>query len=500
MAMGNGPSGAPRMWDCLFKGLQMANQARLVSIALLVMLNVQPSMAQRTVVLKGLAFDSVRNLPLSSAVIAVQGTSLTAVSDSAGRFRIEGVALGSFRLIMQHDALDARGMSAATARVEIVGDNQEVTIAVPSFATLWGVVCTGRPPEQRSGFIFGTIGRGGKHIADAVVVAKVPSSGKEIETRTDSLGNYSLCGLSLSDPLEIRASRDNTFSDWIAVPALGSQRIGRRDISIVRVGDATRVAEMATFSGRVTADSVNGINGAEVVVVGVGLKTTTNEGGDFRLAGVLPGTHTVQVRKVGYAASDALVEFRPGEITQRSLVLGRITTLDSVRVIAKTAPDEAMRLFGENRKIGLGRFLTRDDLEKKRDLRMSDILGQMTGMKAQTGSGGTGWMLPNRGTTQMNVSCVPLLQDNVGNFQAEERLKKRYPGNPPSTCVNACFPHVFLDGVDVSPTEVPNINRYSPTQLEAVEYYAGAAQVPPEYNRLNKSSCGVIVLHTKRGK
>ena len=46
-------------------------------------------------------------------------------------------------------------------------------------------------------------------------------------------------------------------------------------------------------------------------------------------------------------------------------------------------------------------------------------------------------------------------------------------------------------------SEVPNINRFSPMDLEAVEYYASAAQTPARYSGLN-SQCGVLVLHTRR--
>ena len=126
---------------------------------------------------------------------------------------------------------------------------------------------------------------------------------------------------------------------------------------------------------------------------------------------------------------------------------------------------------------------------------MGDILGQLPGKKAITGSGGQAWLMPNRGPKTIAIGpggassvCDPPKQDS--------------PDAPRGihTCRNACFPHVFVDGVDISPTEVPNINRLSPFQIEAIEYYAGAAQVPAEYNRLNAAGCGVVVIHTRRGK
>lgn len=48
-------------------------------------------------------------------------------------------------------------------------------------------------------------------------------------------------------------------------------------------------------------------------------------------------------------------------------------------------------------------------------------------------------------------------------------------------------------------TEVPDINRFLPSQVEAVEYYASAAQAQAlaRYSGLN-SQCGLLGVHTRR--
>jgi hypothetical protein len=236
---------------------------------------------------------------------------------------------------------------------------------------------------------------------------------------------------------------------------------------------------------------------ADVMIADIGLSTTTNARGEFRINGVTPGTHTVQVRKIGFAFSEQQIDFGSDPVN-RTLIMSRITTLDSVAVTASpySKNDEAMRVFDENKKIGLGKFFTREDLEKARDRRMSDILAQLQGTKVQTGSGGQGWILSSRGTTK-SISIGPRGGSSGCDAPKQDHPENRGGERP---CLEACYPHVYLDGVDVSLIEVPNINRFTPYQLEAIEYYAGAAQVPPQYNRLNKAFCGVIVLHTRRGK
>jgi hypothetical protein len=284
---------------------------------------------------------------------------------------------------------------------------------------------------------------------------------------------------------------------WTDVSPLDKERIGRRDLTIITVSPMKfDVPETTVFTGRVRRDSTGApLADADVMITDLALSATTNARGEFRITGVTPGMHTVLVRQIGFNFSEQRVEFGTDPV-DRTLVMSRITTLDSVRVNASpySSNDEAMRVFEEHRKIGLGKFFTRADLEKGRDRRMSDILGQLQGTKVQTGAGGQGWLLSSRGTTK----SISISSTGRGNCDAPKQDEPSAQGLAP--CPTACFPHVFLDGVDISPGEVPNINRFIPYQLEAIEYYAGAAQVPPEYNRLNKSHCGVIVLHTRRGK
>ena len=66
--------------------------------------------------------------------------------------------------------------------------------------------------------------------------------------------------------------------------------------------------------------------------------------------------------------------------------------------------------------------------------------------------------------------------------------------------VAGCYAQVWLDNRLVNsglPTEPFDVNSIAPDQIEAVEWYASAAQTPSRYAKLN-SSCGVLVIHTRR--
>jgi hypothetical protein len=480
---------------------------------LLLLLLAAPAIGAQ-VPLRGVAYDSLHGRPLAGAFIGIVGMNVTAVSDSLGHFVLQGVPKGTHRVVMQHDALDAIGLSGAGAPAVVHGDGDSVVVAVPSFATLWRAAC-GRdaPPSADSGFVFGTVLRAQTRVPVATVAASwldlykdstgaVRQKQKMMEADADSSGNFALCGVPTSTGLSLRASFGASFGVWINLSPLDNERIGRRDL-VIGVGSPLRfdVPITTTFTGRVERDSTKvRIADAEVLIADLGLSAMTDARGEFRIRGVPTGSHKVQVRKIGYSFTERDVDVDGGASPDYTFVMSRITTLDSVKVNASgySPNDEAMREFEEHRKMGLGKFFTRADLEKLRDQRMSSILAQMPGTKVQTGGGGEGWILSNRGTKSLGMgptgagSCDPPKQDHPDSTATRGRIR------PP--CLNGCYPHVFVDGVDVSPAEVPNINRFTPYEIEALEYYAGPAQVPAEYNRLNKSACGVIVIHTRRGK
>jgi len=465
------------------------------------LLMIAASSAGAQVSLRGLAYDSLHGRALPGAFVGIVGLKATAVSDSAGRFVLAGVPPGTYRVVMQHDVLDAIGISAAGATAVVKADGDSVVVAVPSFTTLWRAAC-GRPAPQGtdSGFVFGTVSRGGKSAASALVDATWNDGARErsIQAAGDSAGNFALCGLPTNAALQVRARAGNGYCEWSAMEPIADRRLVRHDLRITAVS-AMRfdLPDATSFSGRVVLDSTTQpLAGADVLVMGTGRSASTNERGEFRIAGVPPGSHVVQVRKVGFSFTEQPVDFGKDPV-ERTLAMSRITTLDSVKVVAPTySPnDEAMRLFEEHRKIGLGKFFTRADLEQHRDMRMSELLGQVPGVKPQTGNGGEAWIMPNRGAKSLGIG--PGGASSVCDPPKQDHPEARRIGPP---CTNACFPHLFVDDVDVSPTEVPNINRYSPDQIEAIEYYAGGAQVPIDYNRLNRAACGVIIIHTRRGK
>lgn len=230
------------------------------------------------------------------------------------------------------------------------------------------------------------------------------------------------------------------------------------------------------------------IAGADVTIAALGRRTQTDDKGAFALREVTAGMRLVSIRRIGYAPFSRLARIGEFETQLPDVVLARvISQLDTVitretELLWKEAP--LLREFEDNRKVGLGKFYTRADLEKARGQHIVSLF-ETSGFTVVTDATGPArWIAESRGVRSLSGRTA-VLEDRMGPVS-------------PANALSRCFPLVFLDFQPLSSgKEVPNINRFRADDLEAVEIYRGAAQTPQRYSLLN-SHCGVIVLHSRR--
>src|SRR5688500_7257728 len=80
--------------------------------------------AQETRTVSGVVVDAGTGAPVVDVVTMVQGTALQAITDEQGRFRLDGVPIGSPRLVFRHLAYGEHG------RVVVVGDTGALAFLV----------------------------------------------------------------------------------------------------------------------------------------------------------------------------------------------------------------------------------------------------------------------------------------------------------------------------------------------------------------------------------
>jgi hypothetical protein len=292
----------------------------------------------------------------------------------------------------------------------------------------------------------------------------------------------------------------------------------RRSLAITLLGIlpalvAGQTRSVATFSGVVVDSAKSPIANAEVSFPGMSMQASTNDKGVFHIADIPAGIHRLTIRHLGFASLDTTVAFADGQTIERRVTLGtRVVTLDSI--VATDAPastDPLMVQFEENRARGFGRFLTRADLEKMQGRNLGNAMTQLAGLDIVRGYSGEAWVAGKHAPLS---GCSPTrMSDDVADGKRNQAItdqclrRERVYYVPDDYEVEhgmrrTCFAQVYVDRDLMNPgrpTRPFDLNTFSPERLEAVEWYADAAQTPARYSA-REAQCGVAILHQRKSR
>lgn len=435
------------------------------------------------ITLSGVVVDSASKSAVSGAQVSLAGTDREASSNDRGRFSISGVLPGRYTVEVRTAALDAIG-SVVQRQIEFVDSSIVLDLRVPSAGQIASRLCGSRLSD-RTGLVTGRVltatstpaPRGTKVFLEWTD----STSQKLLESSTDTAGVYLACGVPRRAAIRIRAAVD-TLESKVGETGLGSERFARFDISLTE-----RIEPGASFSGTVVDSARGPIAGVEVTIADLAKTAFTDGAGRFRIGGIPAGEHRVVSRHIGYGMLETNLAFGANRRVERTIHLTKVTTLDSVvvtdRLVARMMAD-----FEENRKLGLGHFFTRDDLEKQKNRMLADILREAPGVTIVSGIGNHAWMGGGRAYRTFSARTgIDAVDAALGAKQG------------------VCYAAVYWDGVRVyqpnTPTGIPkplfDLSSIRPDQIEAIEYYAGPAQTPAKYSDLN-SACGVLVIHSRK--
>jgi hypothetical protein len=275
----------------------------------------------------GSVFDSIAQRPLNGARIHLADLGREAVADSFGRFRFDSVGAAVHTLWADHPTLDALGLFSLGARVDATPEvNNNVALAIPSFATLWKRACGAGPvPSSEEGFVFGRVLSGASSMrayGSSLEVSWPARTGDgaraAVQAQADSTGDFALCGV----PVRRTVTLSTSGADSSTVPVsfqLGAGRIARRDLSFPPksaidslIGDTSRVAlarpaDGATLSGSVHDATGRPVRDARVSLSGVTSERRADALGAFTVRGIPAGTRVLAVSATGYVRAQRLV-------------------------------------------------------------------------------------------------------------------------------------------------------------------------------------------------
>lgn len=234
---------------------------------------------------------------------------------------------------------------------------------------------------------------------------------------------------------------------------------GQRDL-----GSVTLIAgpdPSLTLRGTVV-DSADGkpIADVEVMVNGSAV-ARTDAGGSFRAESLAVdwGMTTVLLRRVGYGP---LAQWPWIDEQHTELTILAVVTPGAVRLTPVVVEGERLRLefgrlaeFARRRDAGIGTFFTREDIEKRRPVLVSDMMRTVPGA----------WV------------------DRRG-LATTVRFGRR----------RGCTPRIWVDGMPIFDSDMDA--WVWPDVVEAIEVYKGPAETPAQYSP-GGSSCGAILIWTR---
>lgn len=231
---------------------------------------------------------------------------------------------------------------------------------------------------------------------------------------------------------------------------------------------------LVAVKGLILEDStLVAIPDVEIRFVTLGRGTLTNATGRFLLSDLPVGSHRILVRRVGYLPIEAMADLASIDTLELTLHLApvptRLATLEG-RGTTAPVPPTRFREFEQRRHGDQGAFLTREDLDRRAASRFTDILRSIPGLRLTSSNGTVTYLGSGRASV----------------------------GEPP------CWAQVILNGTVIydpttdlgSVSGPPNLDGFSPRELEAVEYYRGTADVPVQY--LSRGAiCGTLILWSR---
>ena len=240
-----------------------------------------------------------------------------------------------------------------------------------------------------------------------------------------------------------------------------SRTIPRVLLLVIATGNG--LVAQAPVVGTVRDVAGTPVASVDVRVEGTAYAALTDAKGSFSLRGILPGSHRLIVRRLGFrpTAIDVLVE--SGHTAQVEIQIDpNPQQLTPVTVAARPeAFDARLDGFLERSQSKAGHFIRRERLQRLTSHRFSEILREVPGVKLGT----------------------------VGRGASPQRTVRLRGAN--------CPPSVFIDGFPAGAGEF-DIDDIEPSTIEGVEIYHGLATIPAQFlGARGGERCGVIAFWSR---
>lgn len=206
------------------------------------------------------------------------------------------------------------------------------------------------------------------------------------------------------------------------------------------------------------------IKGASVSLGQGEIEGQTDEDGYIELQHIAPGTYVVSVSFERYSGEVFALNFTEYEIIEIELGLERAPIeMEGIEIIEERAERSLERSgFYERRASGVGRYLTKEEMDERGKVLLSDALRGIPGVQVITYEG-------------MKVAVS----------------RRRGRICPLKVYING----VALGGFAASSPSIVDLDSRALEEVAGIEVYVGPSEIPIQYGQYNQ--CGVILIWTR---
>ena len=251
--------------------------------------------------------------------------------------------------------------------------------------------------------------------------------------------------------------RPSAFRDFL--PLLGILALG------LPVGGPLRAQEPRKSEVRgvvIRASDRKPIEGARLSLEGTEFVVKSDKKGKFKFPKVAAGSYILRAEVEGFPPATSTLLLAKDDRLDVEFQVGPndAVTLPELSVTSDAPSISPIPEFNRRATSGRGRFITREEIEKRQPATLMDLMRAIPGV---------------------HVVCP----------QTE-----RVCGLQMGRSNNRCGPAYFMDGL---PTNSNVLWTTPPADVEAMEIYAGPSETPPELEGL-RSGCGAVVIWTRVGR
>ena len=452
------------------------------------------------VTVQGTVFDSLSRAPLANALIQFVHAGgapgfASATTGSDGKFVVE-LEPGKWIAGFTHPLVDSLMIELPVRRVDVgVSSNPRVTLAIPSSRTLLLAFC-GKQRDDSAGVLQGYVRRAPEEsrldsgdVYVQWIEMQIGRKGIErdlptLRARVNPDGSYRVCGVPANTEAAVWAQR-GAASTGLVTAMIPKSGIARFDLTldplatheVVFLRDSGAVADStpllpgeklrpapkvgaARLSGVVRDTKGKPLETARARIIGR-RPAKTNGAGVFVLDSLALGTQTLEVRALGFVPVSRLVNVTDAAVPDTIRMTSIKAMLDTIKVIGERVYNADVNGFEMRRRGGMGRYISRQDIDRQRPYEFTNLLYSIPGMRVSFRAGHVS--VATRGV------------------------------------VGYCTPAIFLDGFQQNLDYESDLNfLVQPDEIEGVEIYTSGPSTPAQFTGHGGMGCGSIVVWTRQ--